>query len=783
VQKIRFIATVIVFSFIALYAQGQLVKIHKINVSGNILADATTIRLNSGLAEGSTAGIEDIQEAVRNLWALKLFSNVQIYLEKQTMDGADLLIKVEEYPRLNRAFISGNDEFDTDEVNDILGFYTGMVVSPSLLFNTRKKLLDKYKEEGFLLAKVNMDTTIVSKNRVDVNIRIYEGLEVQVEKITFHDNHAFDDDDLKDTFEEIKEDAWYRSADFDRKDYEKDLENLVKFYHDNGYRDAEVVRDSVSFSEDGSELFLDIWVYEGNRYYFGDITFKGNEKFSDDYMRMALNIKKGDPYSQTEFEDAFRKNLQNLYYNDGYLFARIIPVEKPVGEDTLNIEFDITEGDVVTIREILISGNDKTEEKVIRREMKLFPGDKFNNALLERSARDIWVLNYFGNVIPDIKLIEGSQKEIDLNVKVEEKSTDTANMSAGYSQRDGLIGSIGLSLNNFSLRHPLSGGGGQRLIFDWQFGSIYRSISLTFVEPWLFDRPTKAGFSIYNTYSGNLRFYGYEQRRQGFSLFLGRRFKWPDNFMRGDWSFLYSNIDLKYNTDIYQDNSYSRYYVGAESDPTSFESIGIRQILSRDTRNRPEFPTNGSVVSLNTELRWGPNEDVIRYEKFLKNEFTIEWFTPMFLNTVFYTRSKLGLINEIGKNSFISQPAHFYLGGNGMGIAEALRGYDDGQVGPKTTSGTPIGGNSLFSITFEWRFQIAPSPTIYGLLFAEAGNVWRSADQFVPGSLARSAGVGVRLFMPMVGIIGVDFGYGFDNVNYLGEKEGQWKIHFQFGRF
>lgn len=764
--------------------QGNTIKINSIEVEGNRLADATTIRLNSGLVEGSTIVMEDVQQAIRNLWSLKLFADIEISITNQTFEGVDLLIKVEEYPRLNKVYISGNDELDTDEVDEMLSYYRGMVISPSRLYRSQQKLLKKYYEDGYLLAKVTFDTTEISPGKVDVALNIIEGPEVQVEAIHIHGNNNFDEDDLKDTFEETKEDTWWRGADFDQKKYEKDLDLLIKYYKDNGYRDAEVLKDSISYSEDGSDMTIDIWVYEGDPYYFGDITFSGNDHLSSEFLAGALGIQKGDPYNLTEFEDAFRKNLQNVYYNDGYLFARIQPIEKAMPNDTLNIHFDIVEGSVVKIREVKIKGNTKTEDKVIRRELKLFPGDKFNNALLERSARDVWVLNYFGNVVPDIKLIEGNNKEVDLEVTVEEKSTDTANMSAGYSQRDGLIGSIGLALNNFSLSHPLNGGGGQRMSFDWQFGRIYRSISLTFIEPWLFDNPTKAGFSVFNTFSGSLQYYGYEQRRQGINLFFGRRFTWPDNFIRGDWSLIFSDISLKYNEAQSGNSQYIRYYVGTENDPTSFKSMGLRQIFSRDTRNRPEFPTNGSVVSLMTEARWGPNTDLlIQYEKYIKNELSVEWYTPALFNTVFYTRTKVGITNDLGENSFISQPQHYYLGGNGLGIAEALRGYDDGDVGPRTAGGTPIGGRALFVTSFEWRFQIAPNPTIYGLFFAEAGNVWRSATEFVPNSLARSAGVGVRMFMPMVGIIGVDFGYGFDNVDVFGEKNGDWKVHFQFGRF
>jgi outer membrane protein insertion porin family len=781
----RLAIPIIIFLFASpvLFAQQQqTIKINRLRVEGNVLSDPTTIRLNSGLSEGATVVMEDIQQALRNLWALKLFSDIEIIIEQQSLSGIDLLIRVAEHPRLNKVLIRGNDALSTEDINEIIVFYRGMVISPGRLYRAERQLLARYKSEGYQLAKVNIDTSMTSNGRVNVNLDIEEGPEVQVEKITLHGNKAFSQDEIKDAFEEIKEDRWWRSADYDRKKYREDLENLVKFYKDNGYRDVEIVKDSLSFSDDGSDMYIDIWIYEGNQYYFGDITFAGNTSFDEELLKNALGIERGDPYNLTEFEEAFRQNLQNVYYNEGYLFARIQPVETPVRGDTLDIHFDINEGNVVTIREVLIKGNTKTEDRVVRREMKLFPGDKFNNALLERSARDIWVMNFFGNVVPDIKLIEGNDAEIDLEITVEEKSTDTANMSAGYSQRDGLIGSIGLSLNNFSLAHPLSGGAGQRLTFDWQFGQVYRSISLTFIEPWLFDTPTKAGFSVYNSFSGSLQFYGYEQRRIGGSLFFGRRFSWPDNFTRGDWSLIYSEINLNYDAAL-TGNSYYQFYVGSESDPTTFKSIGVRQVLSRDTRNRPEFPTNGSVIAWTIDVRYGPNVDRIEYEKYLKNELAFEWYTPSLFETVLVSRVKMGIVNDFGPNSFLSQPSRFYIGGNGMGIAEALRGYDDGSVGPRSTSGLAVGGRSLFFTGLEWRFQIAPNPTIYGLFFAEAGNVWLTPNQFVPTDLSRSAGAGIRLFMPLVGIIGIDFGYGFDNVNVFGERKGDWKIHFQFGRF
>jgi outer membrane protein insertion porin family len=303
------------------------------------------------------------------------------------------------------------------------------------------------------------------------------------------------------------------------------------------------------------------------------------------------------------------------------------------------------------------------------------------------------------------------------------------------------------------------------------------------LNPGYTTSPSGPDFRYITAGLDSLEFYRYQQRRYGGRLFIGKRFKWPDNFWRGDWSLIYSDIKLEYSDDVQLQN-FSSFYVGDEGDPTDFKSIGVLQVFTRDSRNRPEFPTQGSVLSLSNDIRWGPNsENDVNYEKYIKNEASLEWFVPAVFGSVFYNRTKAGIINELGDYSFVSRPENFYLGGNGLGIAEALRGYDDGVVGRRDNLQLAYGGRALFLSSFEWRFQIAPNPTIYGLLFAEAGNVWRSPYEFDLGTLSRSAGLGVRLFMPMIGLIGVDFGYGFDNYNALGQKEGKWQIHFQFGKF
>jgi outer membrane protein insertion porin family len=773
VRKILLVITLLLIWRLELSAQVQKVKINSVVVEGSHSADPSMIRLNSGLRAGSEVSGEDIQEAIKKLWAIRLFSDIQVYVVNQSFEGLDLLVKVKELPRLKETEITGYDVLSEDEVKDELNTYRGMRVSSNKISQMKNRLLEKYKEEGHLLAAVEIDTVYSGENRVDLKIRIEEGEEVQIEKITFHQNENIESDDLLDVMEETQEDRWWRSADFDREKFEADKELVVQYYKENGYRDAEILRDSVSFNEDKSGLNIDMWVYEGQKYHFGKISFEGNVIFPEEELFANLDIKRGDVYDQKKYDEGIRDRLQKMYYNQGYLFAQIQPNETP-REDTLDIHFRVLEGHVVHIKEIIIKGNDKTNEKVIRREFKIHPGDVFNSAKLERSIRDVTVLNYFAYNNPDVKMIDGDEKNVNLVLDVEEKSTDMANMSAGYSQRDGLIGSLGLTFNNFSLAHPLSGGDGQRLVFDWQFGRIYRSISISFTEPWLMDTPTLGGFSVFDTRTGG-GYYPWDRNDRGGTLRLGRRFYWPDSYFRGDWIFRYAQTSI---TNISDQELLSRYqYYGTKG---RTEQISITQIISRDSRNSAEFPTFGSMNSLSTEFSGG----ILGGDQhFLKAMFISEWYMPLPFNFVLYSHNKFGLIETLKSNSQILYGEYFYIGGSGLGFAEGLRGYDDGQVGPITATGSPLGGTSMVKNSLELRFQIAPNPMIFGLLFAEAGNAWEKLSETNPFELRRSMGAGVRLFMPMIGIIGIDFGYGFDYYDVYGNRSGQWKVHFKFGRF
>jgi len=747
----------------------QQYRINNIKIEGNTTADSSLILLNSALIRGSFIGGDHIQRAIRNLWQLNIFSDVQILAEQQTGNNINLIIRVKENPRLESWTVEGNQKLKKKDVDKEVAFYRGMVFTPFVQYKAKRALLNKYKEEGYLLAEVSIDTAMTANNRVVAKVHLNEGKKVQVRRIRVLGSKEIEAKELRKAFKKIKEKRWWRGADFSKEKYEEDQRNLLAYMRKYGFRDAEIVKDSIYYSPDKRDLFIDVYVDEGHRYYFGDVTFEGNTVFPELILHSQLLFQKGDIYNQEDFEKSIRENIQNLYYNQGYLFANIQPLEVPVSADTVDIKIRINEGHVVRIKEINISGNTKTSEKVVRREFKIFPGDVFNRSKLERSVRDVWVLNYFANVVPDVKLLPNDDEHVNLDVKIEERSTDTANMSAGFSQRDGFIGSLGFSLNNFSLRRPLSGGEGQRLTFQWDFGRFFRNLTLSFIEPWTFGTTTLTGFSVFDTrFNGAFR--PWDGSERGGSLQLGRRFRWPDNYFRGDWIFRVARNEIFNirNTDLA-----SRFLLARRNST----QISLTQAIRRDSRNRPEFPTMGSVFNLRTKFAGGPvlqgNED------FIKTDFTLEWYVPMKYGLVFFLQNKLGGVAGLTNDFYINPNELYFMGGSGLGFSESLRGYDDGRVGPNQ------GGRAMARFTTEVRFPIAPNPTIFGLIFMEAGNVWETFSRADVSDMRRSVGFGARLFMPLLGIIGVDFGYGFDHPdpdNPLRQK-GQWKVHFKFGQF
>lgn len=793
-KTLHILVALCVLLLLAGLSQSQTGKIRLIGLSveGNKAADEGLIRANSGLVVGSEITGEDIQTAIKQIWKLGLFSDVQIVLDNEVPQGAFFKIVVKEYPRLEKVEVSGNKKLKKDTIEEVLDFTPGQILRADQITTARNKLLDKYADEGYLLAKVETKSYVdEASGRTVLKFQIDEGKKVKIKQITFHGNEEhekkgvwfpaslvnwmvewmvpddpFTEGKLRGQMKETKAAQFiFHAGEFKEAKFQEDLKKVVEYYRNHGYRDATIVTDSIRYSQNRKRMSIDIWVDEGTKYYFGAFTFSGNTLYSEDELKQHLLVATGEVYSAEKLELSVKENLTNLYYDRGYIYANVSPIEVPAGRDTVNVHFRVLEGNEFKVRLINIEGNTKTRENVIRRELALNPGDTFDVSKLRRSAREVTILNYFSSIVPDVQPV--NDQEVDLFFRVEEKSTDQVQVSAGYSERDGVIGSLGFTMPNLF-------GGGQRFSLDWQFGKIYRTFSISLTEPWLFDTPTLVGVSFFHTRRGG-SYYGFDENIIGGSLRLGRKLKWPDDYFRIDWIYrleraVYSNFSAGF----------------AATNPRGLVedvpriSSGVTTILTRDSRDNPEFPTTGSVNRYSFELAGGPFGGGDQYHK---HTFSSEWYTPVLGKLVLYSDTEMGLIGPLNDSpQAVPYIEQFFMGGSGLSLGVPLRGYDERMIGPQ--SGVyAAGGKTMFKQSLELRLPVVYNPTIFVLGFAEAGNVWLNLENTDLFDLRRSVGLGVRLYMPMIGLIGLDYGYGLDYFDpATGQRHGEWVPHFQFGR-
>jgi outer membrane protein insertion porin family len=780
-------ALVMVFSPSHLFAQRStqpqdVYKILGISVEGNTTAEPAAIIANTGLKVGEDLVVpgDKIAQAIKKLWQLKIFSDIQIAIDKRVGDGVFLVVKVVELPRYEETKITGNDELSTDDIMKKIALVRGQVIAPADLNRIQKEIVKLYENDGYMLAKVHVTTEPVdsAKNRVNLLITTDEGPYVKVRNIMFSGNAAFDDGDLRGAMKEIAQARWWKifsSHKFDRKKYEEDKKLIIKFYQKNGYRDAAILGDSIWYSDDKRDMNILIKVHEGVQYKIRHITWEGNTVYSDTVLNEQLGMKSGDIYNQEKFDQNLRGNdsqtdVASLYLNNGYLAFNLEPEETRVADDSVDIRVKVYERNKFVIGQVNIKGNTKTYDKVIRRELMTRPGDFFNRAAVIRSIRQLSVLNYFNpeKILPDT-YVHPDDNVVDLTYSVEEKSSDNINASVGYSGAFGVTGALGFTINNFSITEPLAGGAGQILNFEWQFGSSsnYRTFTIGFTEPWLFDTPTTMGISLFDTkYSFN-----YNSHRTGGSLRLGRRFKWPDDYFRGDWIINAQRVE----------EDYPSFGIPL----SKFTQVSLTQVISRNSIDNPVFPTYGSNVALSIMVSGGPllpgNVD------FHKWNLQSEWYVPLFNSSrvAIYFDSEFGYIGEFGHSTEIPFNDRFYMGGTGLGYISTtpLRGYEDQAVGPRNANGQIFGGRAMTRQTAELRLALAINPIpIYILGFVEGGNVWESWRKTDFTDLKRSAGFGARIQVNPIGLIGFDYGYGFDDVLPLDGHPDGWRFHFVFGR-
>lgn len=752
-------------------------RIANISVKGNKTYEPGTIISYSGLNVGKEINIpsDDTREALNRLWNIGIFSDVQIYIEKKFGRDIYLTIAVEELPRVESVEIVGNDEFSEEDLKEKINLTTGEVVSEQKLKDIAYNLLLDYQEEGYALAEVDVDKLISSTNEARIRVKIKEGKELTVNRIIIEGNRGISDDDLKGSMEETSEKTWWKvwdGASYDREKFKSDKKLIEEYYRERGFKDAAVTFDKLEVLPGGEDVNIRIKVDEGMRYFIGDIEIEGNKIYDDQTIFQRLDMRSGDVYNSKKLQQNLYGNenetdISALYLDNGYLSYNADVEEKSVGPNKVDLKIRINEGSQFKFGLVGFEGNDKTKERVMRRELYTKPGDYFSRNSIKRSMQQLGALNYFNPETLNQQITPENDSVVSIKYIVEERSSDQFNASVGFSGSFGLTGSLGLTFNNFDIASPLKGGAGQILNFNWTFGTggTFRTFELGFQEPWLFNEPTQFGFNIFDT---RQNYDNLDLKERGASVNVGRRFKFPDDFFRGDWTLRFQQTDVIDGDDYYQEGKR--------------DQLSITQTITRSTVFEPLFPASGTRISNSTELSGlvlpGNTE-------FVKNVFSAEAFNPLSRDRklVLYNNFVFSFLNSFAKDKYIPPNEVFFMGGNGLTYnTQALRGYEDRSIGPVNQFGNPIGGLVAAKFGLELRYSLSMDPLpIFLLTFIEAGNVWAGIDKTDPFDLRRSVGIGTRLMLPAVGIVGFDFAYGFDR-KIVDGQDPKWLFHFQFGR-
>jgi len=746
----------------------------------------------------------ELSGALQYLWKLQLFSNITVKKNDLGQNNASLKFIVNELSVLDEVSFKGNKKFDSNELKKTAALVTGKKINEQELLTAANKIEKLYASKGYLTAEVEFNKQLVGKNHIKALFSISEGSKVAIEKITFHGNTAFNQKKLRGVFKETSQNSWWRKIfgtpklDLDKFSEDKNL--LVEFYRNNGYRDARVLRDSISYTNDKKGLFLDIYVDEGQKYHIRNITWSGNTKefATIDILDKTFSIKKGDDYNSKLIQDRLNfsqdnSDISSIYLDRGYLSFKANLEEQVIKPDMIDLVISLREGEQFQLNTINIKGNTKTKDHVIRRELYTVPGDMFSRKNVVRSIRELSMLNYFDpeQITPDIEPNPETQT-VDLTYNVTEKQTDTFNASVGYSG-SGFTGALGVTFNNFSLHdifdpksyNPLPHGDGQQLGFQWQFGSNnYRTLSLNFTEPWAFGGPTAVGFSAFKTHSA----YDYTNDnidnptvidQYGTTLSIGRRLKWPDDYFSINWKlkYLHSNGGFLSFINYTDPNA-----------PSKADEFSITQTITRNSIDSPLYPRKGSKNSITGELAGGPLPGTVDFYKFVG---TSSWYFPITRNLVWNVSTQHGYLATFNDKDYIPFTEYFYMGGSGMSSLPTipLRGYDDrslgSMLGASTTTSTSLYAGKIYSkFTSELRYPLtmSQSVSIYALTFLEAGDLWENREAVNFSDLKKSAGLGLRLYLPIIGQIGLDYGYGFDAVKSIPTKTKQgWSFMFSFG--
>ena len=791
-------------------------EIGGVRVTGGNDLDKRVVTLISGLEVGKKINLpgEATTKAIENLWRQKLFDDIGIFVTEITGNVVFLEIRLKALPKLSKYGIQGLKKSDRNDLREELDLSSGKVVTQNLIVTTENKAEKYFRINGYLNAdvEVSQQPDTAKKNAVILNIKVDKGEKVKIADIFFYGNKKLSDRDLRKSLEETKRARiWniFKSSKFIRKKYEEDKQKLIDAYNSKGFRNARILKDSIYQVKD-DRVAIAIWVEEGQKFYFGDINWLGNTKYSDQTLRNVLNIDKGDVYDaaylqERLFMDKQGNDVSSLYLNNGYLFFNLNPVEVQVRNDTIDLEMRIQEGQQATIDEVTVSGNDRTNDHVILRELRTRPGELFRRSNVQRSLRELQQLGFFDprqlnvNPVPDAET-----GTVDIEYEVVEQSTSQLQLQGGWGAGR-IVGTLGLNFNNFSARNffkkgawkPLPAGDGQTISLRAQSnGRFFQSYNASFTEPWLGGKkPNSFTVSVYHNIQNLSGLPRDDDDYQGLTITgatvsLGQRLKWPDDYFT-----LRHSLDLQ----RYRLVDYSLASINFQDGFVNNLSYTIA--LGRNSVDYPIFPRKGSLFNLSMEMTppyslfndknydgLPPSE---RYQslEYYKLKFDTKWYTEIFDKTVFKVAAEFGSLGTYNTEVGLPPFERFYLGGDGLQnfVLDGreiirLRGYPNNSLVPVTPTGR--GGTVYNKYTMELRYLITenPSAQIFALTFMEAGNNFDRFENYRPFSLKRSAGAGVRIFMPMFGLLGVDFGYGFDPLpNNPGTPSG-WQTHFMIGQ-
>lgn len=814
------------------YVKGKLYTIDTIMVSGIKTFSDQTVISYSQLRKGQKINIpgDEISSIINKLWNLQLFSDINFYINEIEEDRVALEIEIEELPSLSEVKINGIKKGKIEPLLTETELKAGKKLSESFLANTKNYIINKFQKEGFLNTKVAFNTIpdTINSNTFKMVVNVDLGERVKIKAINFEGNEVFNDKKLRSKLKKTKQKLplrFWKKSKFIEEDFEEGKQNLLDFYKEKGYRDARIVGDTLLINEDNT-ISINFDMEEGNQYYFGDISFLGNSIYTDYQLSQVLGIKKGDPYDgvllkkRIADEKPDANDLTNLYQNNGYLFSNINAVEISAENDTINFEVRVSEGKLASFNKISVVGNTKTNDHVIYRELRTKPGELYSKDMVVRTVRELGQLGFFDaeNINPDFKNVNPNAGTVDIEYGLVEAGASQIELQGGYGG-GGFIGTLGLSFNNFSLKNifnfdtykPLPMGDGQNLSLRLQASQFYSTYSFSFAEPWLGGRePVQFSTSLSHTVQYR---YDYLTGRadesqyfqiSGLTLGLAKRLKVPDDFFTLSQAIAYQYYDL------------NNYYTGLFTfGDGSANNLTYTIALSRNnTYTNPIFPTGGSKFTISGKFtppyslingidfsdlenrkefqlpNGDPDTAKIDQEKFrwleyYKLKFSGEWYTSIIGKLVFKAQTDFGFIGAYNQERGSIPFERFYLGGDGMQSYAldgretiALRGY-------KNQSLSSRDGSLLYNkFTFELRYPITlkPSASIFALSFLETGNGYDSFRDFNPFNSNRSAGMGVRIFMPAFGLLGIDFGYGFDSSNLNNDNANGWETHFIIGQ-